>query len=442
MVYPAQPRAPSGAHRFARVAAAAAAFVVLELVLQVVCARPAWAVPPFSRKYKTSCQTCHTVFPRLTSIGDAFRMNGYRFPECDGQQIKEEPVSLGNDAYKELFPADAVWPGELPGQVPIGFVPKMRALFYEKGAQETSHMAGLDPWLDVHIAGTLGENISFRGKFQVNGPSCQNCHTYFAMTFQVVRNSSIKVGRFQPDYFNFHQSAFFEMHDLFGPQHHVGANAWNYGKDVGIETAYTAFGRLRAVAGFVEGQDDMNQPLSSKSGYLRLAYRIGGMRMDGAPEEGYTAPVKNWREHFLQFGLLGYAGKARLQSNDVSGAPVTVDDKFYVGGGDFNFVYSDLTVFGGVFGELHSRPTGTAHDIRAERWFGGIRYVTMPWLVPSVMADYFNTELRGDETYEIRPRLEILVRANVKIHLDAAWQRPVGDRMAFRSLEAMLDAGL
>ncbi len=402
----------------------------------------AWGVPAFARKYKTSCQTCHTVFPRLTAIGDAFRMNGHRFPECDAQQVKDEPVSLGADAYKELWPSEAVWPGELAGTAPIAVVAKMRATAFEKDAEQTSHFAGLNPWADVYVASTLGENVSVMGKFQLNGPSCQNCHNWAAVTFQVLKNTTIKVGRFQPDFFNFHQQPFFEMHELFGPQRRVGANAWNYGKDVGIEAAGIVAGRMRVVTGVMEGQDDFNQPYRSKNGYLRIAYKLGGSRMDGATQEGYEAPTKNWQDRSLKFGVLGYLGSSRLQSNNAIGSQVTIDDGFWVLGGDFNLMFDDWTLYGGAFAERHGRPTGTDENIWVERWFGGLRYVAMPSFVPSLMFDYFNSELPGDYTYQIRPRLEVLVRANVKARVDAAWTRPVGDSLAFRNLQVLLDVGL
>jgi hypothetical protein len=46
----------------------------------VAVAPPAAAIPVFARKYGTSCQTCHTIYPKLTPFGEAFRRNGFRFP--------------------------------------------------------------------------------------------------------------------------------------------------------------------------------------------------------------------------------------------------------------------------------------------------------------------------------------------------------------------------
>jgi len=57
--------------------------------------RPASAVPAFSRKYKTSCVTCHTIFPKLNPFGEQFRRNGFRFPCIDSDAVKSDPVPLG-----------------------------------------------------------------------------------------------------------------------------------------------------------------------------------------------------------------------------------------------------------------------------------------------------------------------------------------------------------
>ncbi|HYL11743.1 MAG TPA: hypothetical protein VEV41_01820 [Terriglobales bacterium] len=40
-------------------------------------------LPQFSRQYSTSCNTCHTAFPRLNDVGLAFKDAGFQFPEED-----------------------------------------------------------------------------------------------------------------------------------------------------------------------------------------------------------------------------------------------------------------------------------------------------------------------------------------------------------------------
>ena len=76
------------------------------------------AVPAFARKYKTSCVLCHAPFPRLTAMGQAFRLAGYRIPQDNELYVKEEPVSMGAEPYKRMFP-ESIWPSTIPGIPPI-----------------------------------------------------------------------------------------------------------------------------------------------------------------------------------------------------------------------------------------------------------------------------------------------------------------------------------
>src|SRR6266478_4451387 len=78
------------------------------------------AIPAFSRKYQTSCTTCHNNYPELNDFGEAFKKNGFKFPKDDDTLVKEPPVLLGAVAQREAFPK-AVYPGEIPGSIPIGF---------------------------------------------------------------------------------------------------------------------------------------------------------------------------------------------------------------------------------------------------------------------------------------------------------------------------------
>ncbi len=59
------------------------------------------AIPPFARKYKTSCTTCHWgTFPKLNAFGKAFFANGLRMPGGgDEVFVKEEPVKMGASAW-------------------------------------------------------------------------------------------------------------------------------------------------------------------------------------------------------------------------------------------------------------------------------------------------------------------------------------------------------
>lgn len=52
------------------------------------------AIPAFARRYKLSCTTCHTPFPRLKPFGDEFAANGFIIPE---EEKDRDYVSAGDD---------------------------------------------------------------------------------------------------------------------------------------------------------------------------------------------------------------------------------------------------------------------------------------------------------------------------------------------------------
>jgi len=55
-------------------------------------AKDADAIPVFARKYGMSCNSCHTMFPKLSKMGVAFRERGFRFaPGKDDQDMQEGP---------------------------------------------------------------------------------------------------------------------------------------------------------------------------------------------------------------------------------------------------------------------------------------------------------------------------------------------------------------
>ena len=88
-------------------------------IIVALSSTPSPAIPAFSRMYGTSCSTCHIDFPKLNDFGKAFKDAGFKFPKDDEQMLKIPPVMLGAPANAELWP-NAIWPGTIPGQPPIG----------------------------------------------------------------------------------------------------------------------------------------------------------------------------------------------------------------------------------------------------------------------------------------------------------------------------------
>src|SRR5512146_2307472 len=131
----------------------------------VVSAGIASAVPAFARKYQTSCQTCHIVFPKLNAFGEAFRLRGYRLPGETEDMIKQPPVSLGAPAYKKLWP-QAVWPGEISSAVPLAVNIKLAdvntSTLNDDGSVSTiKNDLQFPQEVNIFGAGTLGDHVSY-----------------------------------------------------------------------------------------------------------------------------------------------------------------------------------------------------------------------------------------------------------------------------------------
>src|SRR5215210_7809181 len=123
----------------------------------------AQAVPAFARKYNVSCATCHAGMPRLNPFGEAFRLNGFRWPNpagFDKNQILdkavrvEQPVPLSSDSEKVSL---LKRPGLIFGDIPATFPASLRSISYIKifdaGQPE------LDQELELHVVGTIGNRI-------------------------------------------------------------------------------------------------------------------------------------------------------------------------------------------------------------------------------------------------------------------------------------------
>jgi len=140
--------------------------------LILLSAKESFALPVFARKYHTACSTCHIAFPARNGFGDAFRNNGYRFPDgTDEEMVKEEPIKLGQDAYKDVFP-DAIWPSDLPNMPSFGMLAKISSENYRdpsvNGVKGRSRSA-INEEVDIFYAGTITKQISYIGDFSIDG---------------------------------------------------------------------------------------------------------------------------------------------------------------------------------------------------------------------------------------------------------------------------------
>jgi hypothetical protein len=395
------------------------------------------AMPAFARKYHTSCQTCHLAYPNLTPFGEAFRLNGYRFPEgSDPSMSKDEPVALGAEGYKKMWPK-AVWPGEIPGLPPMSMVIENEVV-YDNEAKMTS-FDGLPSEVALLTGGTFGEHTSFYGELEFAREDEAVETELQRINIQFRPRSSpllqIKVGSFEPGLLLVSNHRRLTDHGHLLLSMPAGDNEWTAEPyQQGIEFFGVASHRLLYNAGYVEGSGNASN--NSKDYYARLAYKFGGLRLDGTTPEGSEASLasnpKPWSEKSVRVSGFYYRGKPLLEETtstlqtdpgcttlpcDVVVVETTLsqNDPFKIYGGDVAWNYENLIVNAG-FAERTDRhpfldsPTDTDVDIKNR--FAQVAYVAYPWLIPA--ARWESAEIEGDKTERLSLTVDVLIRANVK----------------------------
>ncbi len=378
-----------GVKRLIAVSALVAAFA-----FGILMASKSEAVPTFARKYQTSCSTCHYAFPRLNSFGRAFRNNGFHYPGNDQELVKEEPVSLGAESQKKVFP-NAIWPADIPGTAPIAFhwvslwhyQPHMKG--HEFSFENPSELA-------VFMPGTIGDNLSF---FLELGWEQAGAFSYGGrVDYKVVDQFHVRIGnidylpvqdfeRLTPEDYNYGS-----FQELDGS----GIEFW------GATNGPQNQGGLIYSTGVINGENDGVENVdlnSNKDIFAKVTYKIGGMGVLGSTSTNST--VEPWRDNSITLGTFGHLGRT---------ADAT---KIRNIGGNADVFFGDLNLFGLAMVE-QSKVPGDESYANTTRFFTEGDYVIYPWLIPLVRLQYTKPENESAVT-EIVPAIVVLVRANVKI---------------------------
>lgn len=117
------------------------------------------AIPTFAREHKISCSFCHVGFPKLNSVGIAFKQNGYRMPGEKGTYLWEKPIPL---AFRINFQLpsyeDRNWkiisgPSNVPPDTADGKIGETRTDFSDTSFKITN-------W-QILSGGTLAPKVSY-----------------------------------------------------------------------------------------------------------------------------------------------------------------------------------------------------------------------------------------------------------------------------------------
>ena len=434
-------------------------------------ARDAWAVPSFARKYQTSCQTCHTVYPVLNPFGEAFRRNGYRFPSqngsVDSDAVKTAMIPLGQEEYEKTFP-DSVWPDKIADAIPLsiwlnGSVPvNLPGSAAKDAAGNTFTWGGIESEMHIFAAGSFNDSLTYMTQLTLESDFGSP-----PATFDI-------------------ESAYLLWNDIVGPRHMV--NLWvgrlwapqltsfglhsDYLSDT-VMPGVSASGLYNASGGFTLGLGhydgaEINGIVghrfdyslgwvasSAASGlsvpnaedvYAHIGIKSGGVALDGEGKYGPSVPDprKPWAERSITVDAFGYHGLTRLDNGTgtVAGGtavPTQQDDRFNALGVVAHGQWDSLILMAGAQIERHDRPyPGTAATALASGstvpgqpdltnatalvQYDEINYVVWPWFVPGVRAEFTDAQVEGGNDarlLRITPGVAMLARPNIRVLLTA-----------------------
>jgi len=390
--------------------------LAIGIVLTII-VKDAQAIPAFSRKYKTSCSTCHYAFPMLNAFGKAFKNNGYRYPGGDENYIKEEPVSLGAEAYKRVWP-DAIWPADIAGTVPIAAHLIGRIGYLPNASVKTS--LELPHELELLYAGSIGENFSFFGEVEIEN---EDNSTEFAfpmfLQYDFDPRWHIRAGmvgaeltpnhlRLTKNHYNI--ASFKSQNGWRLRDDEFGIEFWGAGNGPGGNGGYTF--RL----GLVNGQGVLTDLNSGKDFYVRATYKFGGLGELGGAEQVIEKP-EFYIDNSVTVGGFFYKGTATAN---------TVDEDFTAFGGDVDVWFNRLIVNGAVMLMNSDLP---GKDTRKSLvYYAQANYVIFPWLIGLFRYEWEDKDTDLETVKPVNsiiPALSFVLRANVKFTLE--YKKPLDE---------------
>lgn len=454
------------------------AFLAAVLIVSVVLlsAPKSSAIPAFSRKYQTSCTTCHNNYPELNDFGEAFKKNGFKFPKDDETFVKEPPVLLGSKAQKEAFPG-AVYPGEIPGYLPIAF--RYEGAFTLNRSQPPGVIAqnGFVPRTDLFTpntvtligAGSFGPNLSFwiDDDLSAGGSGAEGGlgdgyikYSDLGRVFKLPKNAlNVRFGQFELDLpFTQARTIYLSDFDVYD-QSNVGGilGTTNNQFTLGAPQRAVEFGGTPNNGNFAwsvaitNGSNDSTAFRSSKDVYFRVSQKFNLERDRESRSAIQAAGPTGPRDHTsIRLGFLYYYGRNQFnQGSLLSPTQGTIDEPFYRIGGDIRFKYRHLEAFGlGLFGHddnhIVDGGTGTFIVAPAAKFsggFAGVNYWLYPWMIATMRYDFVNSfpdfansvdsglPLKNHTRNRFSPGVQVLMRANLKFvaEYQHTWEQPFLD---------------
>jgi hypothetical protein len=402
-------------------------------------ATPGGAIPAFARKYRTSCLTCHVMPPRLNPLGEAFRLNGYRFPRGDADLVRDSAVVLGAPEWRELFP-QAVWPSSIPGGPPLA----MRVIAdYESRAHVTSGFL-VPVLMQLIAAGAFDEATGFfleTAWTQGSGANISQAFVKFQhplrFTGLAPRALNLWVGKFDQNFLpsarlldNLYRTAplwgSVRLADLrvdsAGANRTSGTLFRGHERQPGIELNGLVGARLAYAVGVVQGVEAARDVDTHRDVYYTVRAKAGGRAFDGTiGPEAQRGSGGRWVDNALQLEHFGYFGRQRI-------------DPYRRLGVALRGTLGDFDAAGGYVWGRHDRPWSSPGEAEVRSWFGRVDYMAFPWLLgslrvedvriaPTLPPGWRVTPGGAQDLQRVLPAVVMLVRANMRLVVEGEWYR-------------------
>ncbi|MCP5522331.1 MAG: hypothetical protein H7A46_12365 [Verrucomicrobiales bacterium] len=427
------------------------------------------ATPAFTRKYGTSCVTCHEAFPRRNIVGEAFRLNGYHFID-DELYVKAPLVELGDEAYERLWPK-AIWPTTLSTQLPFSLINRFLLEVDSDGSRDAEVLFLFPEEIELVWTGTIGKTFSYYGDLifiqkDFGGNDIQSWAQLKArvgihdivgpenlINLNIGTVGTQTMGLYPALDHNNYTTHYYQYSSWIMPTVNMArsglsefrGNPFSLQPQIGLEL-YGFGPRWKYAIGVVSGDvlypadvapdDDITfvgtgRNRGAKDGYAQVCYKIGGLGFDGSDskvEDPTQASADYWRDDSLIMSAFGYAGSAQITTVDNAGAEWEGDDAFWRAGFGLQQKYKNLTVAVGYMYGYDDRPYGNLSPdfVPSHTWFAEATYYVFPWLLPYGRYEGLLLDLPENiaglnpdqDTQRVVLGAKALVRANVSVNLE------------------------
>jgi hypothetical protein len=419
---------------------------MLAALLVAALSVPAQAIPSFARKYGTSCSTCHTVYPKLTPFGEAFRRNSFRFPGVDSDYVKQDviPLTPKTPGSDDQFGITAIPPLSFGfnGQV-VGHPDKNSsggradngAMFLARNIVAEGHL-----W----AGGSFSELVTYFGEvtFASGGSITVEHAQVFANDLAGPKHAvNFRAGRGFSTLNSFGPHSSY-LGDQIMPSSGVTAlngatgGGWNvFDHFNGFEVNGVLAGRADYSVGLNAGTSVDTRP--SENFYGHVGYKLGGMRLDGEGDSKVKDAMRPWEEQALTVDVFAYRSVSSATFADPDPTvttPVTQLDSATVVGGNLRVQFDSLELNGGIYWESHKHAAADGSGAKLIAPYGELSYVVQPWFVPAVRLEYSslspdsgasvnNVRLLAGIASAVRPNIKLVLTADLE---SASGQPPAG----------------